>query len=445
MPDATGTVVASSAPGSPSDRAPADGAAEAGRTGASVAPESARFGALRSRNFRLLWFGLLTSNVGTWMAQTAEGWLVTELAPGRTASALGLIAVAFAVPMLLLPPIGGALADRVPRLRLLRLAQVTYLVMSGTLAVLTLAGWTTTGVLVLFAFGNGVVLAFDNPTRQALLPDLVERDRLTSAVSLNASVFTGAALVGPALAGALIPLVGVGGVFVVNCLSYLVVLRALRRIEGVPERSGRAGNRTGGIVATIGGGLAYVRRTPLVASLLLLSLISGLFGRSYGVLLPVFAREEFGLGSVGFGFLVAAPGLGTLAGSLGLAARGELHRKGRWMLGATLAFCLLLGLFALGRAYALALPLLALAGAATTVASALVATSIHLVVPGELRGRVMSLYTLTLIGMPSLGALGAGALGDWLGVRIAVGTGAALVAGLTLLLFARRPELRDEA
>ena len=403
-----------------------------------------RFAAMRSRNFRLLWLGLLASNVGTWMAQTAEGWLVTELAPDRAAFSLGLIAVAFAVPMLTLPPIGGALADRIPRLRLLRIAQVLYLGMSATLAGLTLAGLATVWVLALYAFGTGVVLAFDNPTRHALLPDLVAREDLTSAVSLNASVWTGAALVGPVLAGALIPLVGVGGVFVANTLSYLAVLWSLTQLRGVPERS-RAAAGPESLLTTLGGGLRYVRRTRLVATLLFLALVSGLFGRSYQALLPVFARDVFGVGSVAFGFLVAASGLGTLAGSLGLAAWGDVRQRGRWVLGSSLAFCLVIGLFAATHSYALALPLLALAGASATIAATLVATLLQLAVPPELRGRVMSYFTLTLIGAPSLGALGTGAVGEWLGVRVAVGGAAAVVAAATVLVYLRRPEVREAA
>ena len=403
----------------------------------------ARFAALRSRNFRLLWAGLLTSNVGTWMATTAQGWLVTEIAPDRAPFVLGLIAVAFAVPMLTLPPIGGAIADRVPRLRVLWAAQIGYLSLSATLTVLTFADLADVPVLVAYAFLTGVILAFDNPTRQALVPDLVPREALTSAISLNAAVFTGAALVGPAIAGALIPVVGVGGVFAANTVSYLAVLLALGRVRGIPQRSGRP--VTGSVLSTVRAGFAYVARTPLVGTLLLLSLTTGLFGRSYGPLLAVFARDVFQVGSVAFGFLVAAPGLGTLAGSLGLAARGEVRRRGRVVHVAALLLAAMLGLFAATDRYALALPALGLAGFCATIGSALTATLIQLEVPGELRGRVMSLYTLTLIGVPSLGALFTGWLGDQVGVRPAVGANAVLAALLAAGTFAASRSLRRAA
>jgi len=410
---------------------------------AAPAAPTARFAALESRNFRLLWFGLLTSNVGTWMATTAEAWLVSELEPGRSAVALGLIGASFAGPMLLLPPLGGALADRVPRLRLLRGAQIAYLALSVTLTILTLTDNLSLWLLMANAFLTGVVLAFDNPTRQALVPDLVARSALTSAVSLNGMVFTGAMLVGPALAGLLIPVIGAGGVFAVNSVSYLAVLWSLRQIRGVPERSGRGG--TDGVLATMAAGFAYVRATPAVATLLTLSLLSGLLGRSYGPLLVVFARDVHGVGLGAFGVLVAAPGLGTLIGALGLASRArEIRRKGHWVLAATLASGGMLGAFAAAPGYAAALPLLLAAALCGTVASVLTATMLQLETPPALRGRVMGLYALTLIGVPALGTLLLGTAADRVGVRAAVGAAAALL-GVATLLMARRPGLAAAA
>lgn len=386
---------------------------------------------------------MLASNVGTWMASTAEAWLVTDLEPDRKAFALGLIAVSFAIPMLLLPPIGGAIVDRVPRLRLLWSAQFAYITLSGTLTVLTLTDTVSLPWLMGYAFLTGAVLAFDNPTRQALVPDLVDRSELMSAISLNASVFSGAALVGPAVAGALLPVIGPGGVFLVNTLSYLFVLVALKRVTGVPQRSGQ--RRTdGGILATIVGGLTYVRDTPIVATLLLLSLLQGLLGRSFGPLLAVFARDVFGVGSIAFGVLVAAPGLGTLVGSLGLASRGNVGRGGRLILAAMLALSVALILFATATSYILALPMLLLVGFCGTIASALSATIIQLQVPPALRGRVMSYYTLTLIGIPALGTLFLGTVADAVGVQAAVSGAATLLALLALVTYRRSAELRAE-
>jgi MFS family permease len=319
--------------------------------------------------------------------------------------------------------------------------QTAYLVASAALAILTLAGVVNVWYLLVYSFINGGVLAFDSPTRHALLPDLVSRDQLTSAVSLNSVSFTGAALVGPAIAGVLIPLVGVGGVFVVNTVSCFATLWALSRMRNVPQRS-RHGAAAGGAFAAIRRGIGYVWRDPLLRGLLTISLVSGLLGRSYGPMLAVFARDEFHVGSTAYGFLLAAGGLGTLAGALGLAGRGDVSHRGRWLMVATVCQATLLLLFALCPWYAVALGLLVLVGAATAVAGALTATLIQLTAPNELRGRIMSLYVLTLIGVPSAGALLAGAAGEAVGVREAIATGAVIVILLAGVVFARNPSVR---
>ncbi|HEY7031799.1 MAG TPA: MFS transporter [Thermomicrobiales bacterium] len=427
-----------------SPRAAGDAPADASlgpRAGSAEATRAPRFAALQSRNFRLLWIGLLTSNAGTWMESTGMGWLVTDLEPARKPFWLGMIAAAFAVPMLLIPPFGGAVADRVPRLRMLWAVQITYLVASAVLATLTLAGAITVWHLLAYSFVNGLVLAFDSPVRHALLPDLVTREQLTSAVSLNSVSFTGAALVGPAIAGALIPLIGVGGVFVVNTISCLATLLALSRMRGVPQHSRQSGVRDGALAA-IGRGIAHVRRDPLLRGLLTISLVSGLLGRSYGPMLAVFARDEFRVGSTAYGFLLAAGGLGTLAGAFALASHRDVRHRGRWLMVATACQAGLLFLFATCPWYGIALVLLVLVGAATAVAGALTATLIQLTAPNELRGRIMSLYILTLIGVPSAGALLAGTVGEAIGVREAIAFGAVIVVALAGLVFARNASLR---
>jgi MFS family permease len=409
-------------------------------TGEAEAVRPARFAALQSRNFRLLWIGLLTSNAGTWMESTGMGWLVTDLEPERKAFWLGLIAAAFAIPMLLLPPIGGAVADRMPRLRMLWTVQIVYLIASAVLAALTLADVVDVWYLLGYSFINGAVLAFDSPVRHALLPDLVSRDQLTSAVSLNSVTFTGAALVGPAIAGALIPIIGIGGVFVVNTISCFATLYALSRMRDVPQRSRHAA--PGGAFSAIRRGIAYVWNDPLLRGLLTISLISGLLGRSYGPMLAVFARDEFHVGSTAYGLLLAAGGLGTLVGAFGLAGRSDVQHRGRWLMIMTVCQAVLLLLFAVCPWYVVALGLLVLVGAATAVAGALNATLVQLTAPNELRGRIMSLYVLTLIGVPSAGALLAGTVGEAIGVREAIGLGAVIVILLAGVVFARNSSLR---
>jgi MFS family permease len=410
-------------------------------TQATEQPPRGGFAALQSRNFVLLWSGLITSNAGTWMAGTAEGWLVTDLTGDRAAFSLGLIAASFAVPLLLLPPVGGVVADRVPRLKMLWAANLLYMALAVALAVVTITDVVNVGFLMAYAFFTGVVLAFDAPCRHALLPDIVTREQLTSAVSMNSAAFTGAQMVGPVLAGALIPLIGVSGVFVINAVSCVATLWALSQMRGVPQHSRHYERQS--LVDSIMAGVNYVRRSRLLSGLLLMSLISGLFVRSFMPLLVVFAREIFEVGSVGFGFLSAATGFGTLAGALTLASRREISNRVRLSILATIGGCLALFLFAIGNWYAPALLFLIAVGFFSVIATSLIAAVIQLTVPGELRGRIMSLYMLTIIGIPSAGAFLSGALADLFGVQFAVAAGAVFVVALVSLNAAKNEELRE--
>lgn len=411
-------------------------------SGANTAAPHVRFAALQSRNFRLLWIGLLISNAGTWMESTASGWLVTDLEPSHASFWLGVMAAAFAVPMLVLPPLGGAVADRISRLRLLWIVQILYLCLSTALAVVTLTGVVAIWMLVAYAFANGIVLAFDSPVRHALLPDIVSRQQLTSGVSLNSVAFTGAALIGPAIAGALIPLIGVGGVMTVNAASCIATLIALSQMRNVPAK---AAHRTAAasIWHSIRQAIAFIRASRMLSGLILLSAIAGLTGRSYSPLLAVFARDEFRVGSTAYGALVSAGGLGTLVGAFGLAGRRDVARRGRLIAVAYVVQGAMLFTFAVSPWYPLALPLLAIIGVAGAVSGATIATLIQLAGDGELRGRVMSLYLLTVVGFPSIGSFIFGALGEPLGVRAAVAIAALIFLIGSMTLVRVNPDVRN--
>lgn len=412
---------------------------ESDLTVASARP--AKFAALASRNFRLLWTGLVISNAGTWMAATAAGWLVTDLEPDRAPFWLGIIAAAFALPMVLLPPVGGAVADRLPRLRLMWVVQIGYVLISSALAVLALTGRVNVWVLVAYEFGNGVVLAFDSPVRHAIVPDLVSRSQLTSAVSLNSVAFTGAGLVGPAIAGVLIPIVGPEGVFVVKVISCCSVLVALALMKGVPQfASARSAPEP--VLGSILAAARYVRSSPLVSSVLLMSLLIGLLGRSYIPLQAAFARDEFDVGSRGFGILVSAGGFGTLVGAALLAMRGDVERKGAGILIVTIAQALFLLGFAAVPWYIVGVILISSVAFFSAIVGALNATLIQLTAPPELRGRVMSFYLLTVVGLPYTGALIAGVVAQAVGVRVTIGAAAILLALATGFIALRRPALR---
>ena len=410
-------------------------------TGAISTTSTVRFAALQSPNFRLLWFGLLISNAGTWMESTASGWLVTDLEPSHASFWLGLIAISFAIPMLLLPPFGGAIADRFPRMRMLWIVQILYLVLSSTLAIVVLSGAVRLWMLIAYAFVNGIVLAFDSPTRHSLLPDILSREQLASGVSLNSVAFTGAGLIGPALAGVLIPIIGVGGVMTVNACSCVATLYALFRMTDVPSRH-HLDQAAASILSSIGHAVTYVRSSPMLTGLIALSAVGGLTGRSYGPLLAVFARDEYHVGSTAYGAMVSVGGLGTLVGAFGLAGRKEVGRKGLLIACACIAQGVLLLAFAISPWFALSLPFLAGIGVVNALSGASISTLIQLTAPAELRGRVMSLYLLTVVGFPSVGSFIFGSIAEPVGVRGAVGLAAVVFLAASGVLLMRNASIR---
>jgi MFS family permease len=343
--------------------------------------------------------------------------------------------------MLLLTMVGGAVADRFPRMRLLWVVQISYLIFASSLALINWLGLIEVWMLIVFAFLNGLVLAFDSPVRNALLPDIVDREHLAGAVSLNSAAYSGAALIGPAIAGGLIPLIGVSGVYTVSAVSILAVLWALRQMTGVPEY---AGSRQPSLplLQSIRQGVRYALDSRIIFGVLAVSIASGVFARSYTPLLVIFARDEFHVGSFAFGLMVAAPGLGTLGAAFAIASRADTGERGRKLLMATVGLSLVLIAFASMPWYVGALPLLVLAGMFTTLMAANMATILQLEAPPQLRGRLMSLYMLTLIGVPSLGTLVSGAVADVVGVRLTIGVAAAILLAGVFVIFQRNAELR---
>jgi MFS family permease len=400
-------------------------------TAAVAEAPSGRFAALSSPNFRILWSGLLVTNAGAQVQNVAQAWLVLQLTDSPLA--LGLLALSFAAPMIALPLLGGAVADRVDRITLLKVTQTVQLAVRLGMAGLVALGWLELWMLYLGYFATATLLAFDNPARQALLPGLVPRRDLLSATSLNSVVFTGAQLVGPALGGFLLPLLGPAWLFAIAGLSTLAALAATFRLRDVSTRfEGRAEPLAERLV----GGLRFAARHRTVQALLGMSAcLSLLVGFNY-TLLPVFARDHWGAGPEGYGILAAAPGAGALIGAFGTAALGDVPRKDRLALLAGLAFCPLLVLFATVPPFPLGVALMVAAGVASAVFYAMLATLLQLRAPGNLRGRVMSLYAITVIGISSLGGLLGGAAAEAVGAPLAVTLGA-LGAVLVVLLLSR--------
>ena len=404
---------------------------------------SGRFAAFSHRNFTIFWLSLVITNTGTWMTATAEGWLITDLEPERKSFYVGLIAIAFAIPMMILPPFGGVLADRLPRVTALRLTQVCFVVVNATVAVLALTGHISVTALVIASFVGAAVLAFDSPVRHSMVPDLVPRAQLTSAVSINAVAFSGAGLLGPALAGLLIPLITPGGVFLVNAISSVSVLVALRLLKDLPESSlavqdhAKSDPRSALIRA-----YRHMRESPLLLGLFLVALVAGFFGRSYGPMLPVLSRDVYHVGSTANGILISAAGLGAMAGGLGLSmVSADLMGRGRMTAILIVLQGALLGVMALVDSYAVGLITLAAIGALGSAAVALITTLVQEHVPQEFRGRVIGFFLLTFISFPSAGAFLMGVIGDASSIQWAIGLFAVIVIAGTVVMAMRNPVL----
>ena len=401
--------------------------------------------ALRYRDFRLFWFGLLVSNVGTWMQMFGQGYLVVLLAvrdgvPQLAPLYLGLVGLARAIPGLTLGLFGGALADRTDRRRLLLVTQSAAAITAAILATLAITGRINIVEILLLGALNSTIFAFDAPTRQSMVPRLVPERDLMSAIGLNSAAFNGPQIVGPVIGGLLFapfvdtPTFGAGILFYVNAVSYLAVVVALLKMEPVPV-VGTSSEVS--MLDSIREGLAYIRQDVVVRWIVLLAATTALFARPYIQLLPAVAHELLNVGAVELSWMLAASGLGALAGALVTASLGAFQRRGLLLLGSVAAFGLFLAGFALQRELVPALPFLVALGLVTMLFNGMGNTILQTKSPEHLRGRVMSVYTMVFLGLMPLGSMVLGVAGT------IVGTGTALlVGGLVVLATAAYAALR---
>ncbi|MFZ0760607.1 MAG: MFS transporter, partial [Candidatus Sulfotelmatobacter sp.] len=349
--------------------------------------------ALRHRNFQLFFSGQLISLIGTWMQSVAQSWLVYRL----TGSALLLGAVGFAsqIPVFLFAPLGGIAADRINRRYIVIATQVASMLLAFILAALTL--WHRVQVWQVFVLAAllGVVNAFDIPGRQSFLVEMVGRDDLMNAIALNSSMFNGARVIGPAIAGILVAKVGEGWCFFANAVSYIAVIIGLLMMKvQAPLRAAMASP-----LEHMMEGFRFVNQTaPIRALLLLLGLVS-LVGMPYVVLMPIFADQILHGGAQGLGILMGATGVGALLGALTLAFREGVKGLGRWVAWCCAGFGASLVIFALSRTFWVSVILLLPVGYTMMLQMACSNTLIQVMVPDELRGRVMAVYSMMFMGM----------------------------------------------
>ena len=381
--------------------------------------------ALRSRNYRLFVSGQLVSLVGTWMQMVAQSWLIYRLT--GSAALLGLIGFASQIPVFVLAPLGGVIADRAHRHHVLIATQSLMMILAFALAAVTLSEYVEVWHIFALASLLGVTNAFDIPARQAFLVEMVDRDDIINAIALNSSMVNGARVVGPGIAGIVVATVGEGWCFLLNAISYVAVIGALlmmhvRRQAQVPSQVSAW--------KSVVEGFAYSWDTkPVRALLLLLGLVS-LMGMPYSVLMPIVADRILHGGPNAYGLLLSASGLGALAGAATLTMRRHIRGLGRWVAVSAIGFGVTLIAFSLSRRLWLSTLLLVPAGFFVMIEMASSNTLIQSMIPNRLRGRVMSVYSMMFMGMAPLGALGAGIAAAPLGApgTIAIG-GAVCIAG----------------
>jgi len=396
--------------------------------------------ALRHRNFQLFFAGQLISLIGTWMQNVAQSWLVYRLT--GSSALLGMVGFAGQIPVFLFAPIGGLIADRHSRHRIVVATQTSAMLLAFILAALTLTGRVHVWHIFVLAALLGVVNAFDIPARQSFLVEMVGREDLINAIALNSSMFNGARIIGPAVAGILVAAIGEGWCFFANGVSYIAVIIGLLLMTVTPPA--RAIQK-GSAVRHIIDGFRFATHTgPIRALLLLLGLVSAT-GMPYAVLMPVFADHIFHSGARGLGILMGFSGVGALLGALMLATRQGVHGLGRWVAVSCGLFGASLVLFSLSRSFWIAAFALIPVGFAMMTQMGASNTLIQSMTPDHLRGRVMSVYSMMFMGMAPLGALLAGVTAQRFGAPFTVAAGGVIAIAGGVAFGLGLPALRSEA
>lgn len=383
--------------------------------------------ALRHRNYRLYFVGQMISLIGTWMQAMAQAWLVYRL----TGSSLDLGAVSFAaqVPVLILAPWAGVVIDRFDKRRIIVLTQAVATIQAVMLAVLTLTGTVAVWHVMSLAVVLGVTNAFDVPARQAFVVDMVGREDLSNAIALNSTLFNLGRMVGPAIGGVLVASLGEGWCFVLNALSYLAVIASLAAMRLAPFAARSKRVSAGRALIE---GFAFARRTPPFAALFLNLTIISIFTMSYQTLMPIVAGEVLDGGPGAMGLLMSAAGLGALTAAIRLSMRETARGLELWPTRGAIALGLGLIVFSLSRN--LYLSALCLLPVGFCLLSAVVATNTLLQahVPDDLRGRIMSMHALCLVGMAPIGSLLSGAAAHHVGAPATIAIGGAILVLIAL-------------
>ncbi len=386
------------------------------------------FRSIENRNYRLYFLGQLVSLLGSWLQSVAQAWLVYRLT--GSSFQLGLVLFIGQASLLFLSPIGGLIADRYPRRWVVVATQTTSMLLAFVLAVLTLWGHVQLWQILAMAGLQGIINAIDVPTRQALVSEIVNTDNLLNAVALNSSIFNNASSVAPLVAGFLVATVGEGWCFAINGATYLAVIAGLLMMRLEEQRKD---GEMQSALSSVREGFHFVHDTAPIRRILLVLAVVSLFGAPFTVLMPIFADKILHAGPRGLGLLMSANGVGSLIGSLLLASRRGLAGLGRWIVFGSAGFGAALTLFSQSRSFALSLLILAAVGFCMFYQITASNTLIQAMSPNALRGRVIAILSMLILGVVPFGALLAGFLAEQFGAPLTVAVGGlACVAGAVL-------------
>lgn len=393
------------------------------------------FDSLHLAGYRWFWIGLIASFTAVHMQEVARGWLVYELT--RSPLALGLVSAAGGISLLIAAPIGGVMADRVDKRKLLFVAQSALVLVTLPIAILITLDKVQLWHLIAAGVVSSAIFAFIMPSRQALLPELVGKENLGNAVALNSAATNLTIFLGPALAGIVVDVAGVDMAYYITGVAYLAVVVTLFKVPPA-KASGPNGNS---VWKDMGEGVRYLRGNRLVMLVLLATFVPLFFGMAYRFLLPAFVVDVLGREATALGLLVTATGVGALIGSLTMASLREQSQKGKLLLAATFSFGIGLILFSFTSNYVLALFFMLAVGTSSSSFMTLSNTLVQSEISDEVRGRVMSIYMLGF-GVQSISVLPIAALAEWVGVGWAIAAGGGLLIAFTVVMAARFPQLR---
>ncbi len=382
------------------------------------------FPALKHRNFRLFWFGQCISLIGSWMQSIGQSWLVLELT--HSALRLSLVTMMQFIPVMLFSLYAGTLIDRLPKRKMLIVTQSSLATLAAVLATVTYLEIVEYWHLLVLALMLGIVNTLDMPARQAFIVELVGKEDLPNAIALNSSVFNLGRIVGPAVAGLLIGLVGIATCFYINAMSFIPVIAGIVLIRVPPTHYQAAVfGSLGKIYRDIREGLSYINGREIIKQPLILLAMTSTFVMNFNILVPVFAQQELGQNATGYGLLMTSMGIGSFLGSLTLVAKSRNNPRLRFLVGGALGMSIMLAALAWMENFQLSCIILFLIGFCTIIFTTLVNTTLQINSSDEMRGRVMSVYTLVYGGMIPIGSLFTGQVTELAGTP-----GCMMISGL---------------